>query len=81
MHEKHSTPMELSISMSLMGKPMLGTKLMLMIGAQAMYIGCNDTSVISDKFSKIKDPRYNRYILYMVSRFSGMRIAGCCSQC
>ena len=34
-----------------------------MIGVQAMYIACNDTSV-SDTFSKIKDPRYNRYVLY-----------------
>ena len=37
---------------------------MLAIGAQAMYIACSDTSD-SDKFSKIKDPRYNRYVLYL----------------
>ena len=38
---------------------------LLAIGAQAMYIACSDTYIgYGDKFSKIKDPRYNRYVLY-----------------
>ena len=34
------------------------------IGAQAMYIAYNDTSVIVINFQKIKDPCYSRYVLY-----------------